>query len=1096
MKSKILCVLASAALFVSALPAYASAGSGFTETGTHHISELGCDAHIYTHDKTGAEVVYIDNDSERREFSICFKTPVSDNKGANHVLEHSLLCGSEKYPAKNIMSYVRDTALADTINATTSDDITYYSLKTSNETEYYNLMDIYLNGIFHPLLLSDENIFRQQGIRLEYRYGNAGYNGVVYNELRINSLDSTENSLSFVSDKLYTSIYGETAPSFNSGGTIDGLKELTYEDVLRVYETYYTPSNCMVYTAGEQDIQKTLKELDGFFDEHEKKSVPIAFADTKSVPSGAISEYNISGDTETVDIGFMSSGVLKTEDVSEQYARDIILNIISARLSDLSPNIYTSGGNSGGIANSALIFSEIPIDEKDVIISSYSAVLSDLAENGFGDKELSDAVDQYISQLRDMNSYSAEESVFEGILYNNDPFYYSELTETADALRSDTSFFTEMLKKYFTENEYSKIIVSGNGAAENDTVPQPDADELERIKAETEAFDAWADEPDDPAVIGSIPTLTLDEVKDAPELSVPVHEEADGIDIYFTEKDVESSASLYFPLCVDTDDLIYTQLLSAYMNAKLYDSGITDAYFGLYAPETASDDIEFKPMFLIGLYGEDIAASAEKVFSFISSGSLWNETELAEYIKNAPSEIIASYHDPYQLSYQLLQSSLSDAQRFYSVTSGCVQQGSPAYYDFLKNIDTSEIPEILGRLNELKNEIILTSKPTAEFSGKDGYDGFKRSMTDHFADAQKKESGSFTLPPGCPSAATITDMEDANHFMISGKYDKNEYSGKLIVLGRVLSSKYAYPTLRGKYGAYGAGVSFYETGMICSASGISDPDLALEAYSGMGEYLRNLDMTQKELDAYIVPAVKEFDEYYYSNSEYGAQSSFTGQNAEYLSRIRNEMLSTTVDDLRGYAGLIDELIAQNGVFAVTGKADADSSGIDFAYYGNAETLTVTPCLTRGPVSFPEDTDEYLTRSDAAVLLAEATADKRPAELAVSFTDIEPGSAYYEAVAELTEKGILNGCSETEFMPDRLITRAEFCAAATKYIFDTSDTPVREYPDVSKDDWFYDQINTMASHGYMTGYEDGTMRPSSPITLTEAKTILERMIRSN
>ena len=1093
MKTKILPILASAALFVSALPAYASAGSGFTETGTHYIAELGCDAHTYTHDKTGAEVVYIANGSERQEFSICFKTPVSDNKGANHVLEHSLLCGSEKYPAKNIMSYVRDTALADTINATTSDDITYYSLKTSNETEYYNLMDIYLNGIFHPLLLSDENIFRQQGIRLEYRDGDVDYNGVVYNELRINSLDSTENSLSFVSDKLYTSIYGDTAPSFNSGGTVNGLKELTYEDVLRVYETYYTPSNCMVYTAGEQDIQKTLKELDGFFAEAERESIPITFTDTKAVPSEHISEYNISGDTVTVDIGFMSSGALKTENVSEQYARDIILNIISARLSELSQNIYTSGGNSGGISNSALIISEIPIDEKDAIISSYSAVLSDLAENGFGDKELSDAVDSYISQLRDMNSYSAEESVFEGILYNHDPFYYAELSEAADALRSNSAFFTEMLKKYFTENEYSKIIVSGNGAAENDTVPQPDDAELERIKAETESFYSWADEPDDPAVIESIPALTLDEVKDAPELAVPVHEETDGIDIYFTEKDSENSASMYFPLCVDTDDLIYTQLLSAYMNAKLYNSGITDAYFGLYAPETASEDIEFKPMFLIGLYGEDIAASAEKVFSFISSGSLWNETELAEYIQNAPSEILSSYHDPYQLSYQLLQSSLSEAQRFYSVTSGCIQQGSPAYYHFLKNIDTSDIPEILGRLNKLKSEIILTSKPTAEFTGNDGYNRFKEFITGYFADAQKKESASFVLPPGYSSAATITDMEDANHFMISGKYDKSTYSGKLIVLGRVLSSKYAYPTLRGKYGAYGAGVSFYETGMICSASGISDPDLALEAYRGMSEYLRGLDMTQKELDAYIVPAVKEFDEYYYSNSEYGAQSSLTGQSSEYFSRIRNEMLSTTVDDLRGCADLIDDLIAQNGVFAVTGKADADSSEIDFAYYGDAETLTITPRLTRGPVSLPADTDEYLTRADAAVLLAEVTADKRPAELAVSFTDIDDGAAYYEAVAELTEKGILNGCSETEFMPERNITRAEFAAAAAKYIFDKPASAIAVYPDVSENDWFCGDVTAMKQLGYINGYEDGTFRPNRPVTRAEAQTILRRMM---
>ena len=304
-------------------------------------------------------------------------------RGANHVLEHALFCGSDKYPVKNIMPYIRENAVAETLNGVTADDITRYEIKTTNETELYNLMDVYLNGIFHPLFLTDENIFKQQGIRLEYTDNGVQYNGVVYNELKLKSLDTAENSLSFIADSFYTSLYGDTAPAFNSGGTVDALKELTYEDLLRVYHTYYVPSNSITYLAGEQDIKRTLSVLDTFFSEFEKQEIPIIFEDTKQTPTETYSEYHITANTQTVDIGFMFSGVPMSEPAEEIFAREIIFNLIQQKMNEVNPNNYTNGGNAGGIANITLIASEVPIGEKDNVIAAYGEILSDFAETGF-----------------------------------------------------------------------------------------------------------------------------------------------------------------------------------------------------------------------------------------------------------------------------------------------------------------------------------------------------------------------------------------------------------------------------------------------------------------------------------------------------------------------------------------------------------------------------------------------------------------------------------------------------------------------------------------------------------------------------------------
>ena len=134
---------------------------------------------------------------------------------------------------------------------------------------------------------------------------------------------------------------------------------------------------------------------------------------------------------------------------------------------------------------------------------------------------------------------------------------------------------------------------------------------------------------------------------------------------------------------------------------------------------------------------------------------------------------------------------------------------------------------------------------------------------------------------------------------------------------------------------------FDATGMTCSTAGLQDIDVAVEVWQGMGDFLRNIDITQKEIEAITVPAVMDFDEYY-NDSDYGATLKFSEKTVQDIKRIRTEMMSVTVEDLRGYADMIDAMVAQGHVFAVTGKAEADSAAVDFGYYANADTLKVSP----------------------------------------------------------------------------------------------------------------------------------------------------------
>lgn len=1093
MKQKIIsAIFAAVMIFNLAFTAVLADNNAFELIGTQESENLNGTIYRYRHKATGAEVIYNDNNSDRREFVLGFKTPPVDSKGANHVLEHALFCGSEKYPTKNIMHYIQNGTSSLYLNGVTADDCTYYLISTSNQTEYYNMIDVYMNGIFHPLFLTDENIFKQQGIRIEYADGKAQYNGVVYNELRIKNLNTEENSVNFLADKLYRAIYGDTTPSYSAGGELADIKNLTYDDLLRVYNTFYIPSNSMTYLSGNQNINKTLDVLDEFFSDNTAKEPELLFEDTKQIPTDKMQEYNVDENTKTVDIGFMFSGVAADADPKDRYANEIVYDIIRQKMEDKGySNMYTVGGNTGGVSALGLMVSRVPIEDRDKVIADHADVLDDLTQNGIDGKD----IDKYVDN-DDRYFYQNFDRVMLGLLYKDDPLAYTETNAMREYYREHKEYFEELLRKYFTENPCSVTIVSGNGVfGTEDSSVNVSADELKKIKRETEEFQKWNDEEDDPAVIAKIPFLTLDEVKDIPEKAEAKLEKQDGIKFYFTEKsDDDISASVYFPLT--ESDVDYAHLMYEFWQ---YQADKDDGeFFPSIAPlENTKNSDEINPHFNLWLSGDSKSESLKKAVSMLQSEEIWNADDLKEYISSAPKKILDSYFDPYFLSGELKDSALSAGGRFSTyIPSNTIVKSSPHYCHFLQSLDTNDIQRIMRRIKTIADKMVNT-KPVVEYIGDSkSYNEFKNTVTDLFGDAKEQTSVKLELPVGYNNAATITKLADANHFMVAATYD--EYSGKMAVLGKVLTTKYIYPTMRGKYGAYGCNISFRSDEMVSAVTGLQDIDFALEIWEGMSDYLRNLNMTQNELNSFIVAAVQDYDEWDYTSSEYGASFALKNKSADECEKIRNEMLSTTVDDIKGYADFVDSLVAQKRVFAVLGKSAADSAKFDFAYYGNGDTLEVTPRLTRNSVEYMKGRndgslalDENITRAEAAEIISRIVADKRGALGEVSFDDVSSDMWYYNAVISLCEKGIISGYENDTFRPNENITRAELAAILSRFIYD-GDTELTAI-DIDAGAWYHDALAKMINAGYIKGYEDGTVKPDRPVTRGEAKIIIDRML---
>ena len=1091
-----------AALLVPVWPARAFAASrgpdnGFTELRTQQAD--GGTYHLLEHTDTGAQVVWLDNGSETREFAVGFRTPPEDSKGANHVLEHSLLCGSEQYPLNDLMHILQNSSVAQEINAYTSEDYTTYVFSTTDEQDFYNLADIYTTCVLFPRLRTEPNIFKQQGIRTEWVNGKAQYNGIVYSELRLRNLDTAQNSLNFVSSQLYENLYGDTSTTFDSGGAIPDILDLTYEDVMRVYDTYYTPSNMLVYTAGEQDIDKTLAMLDKYLDQAGDRNRPEIQIDVAPIaPSQLVQEYYVTEVTQTVDIGFMAHGQsLLDSKKSETWGA--LVTCIQQMLRTQIPDAltYTVGGNAGGVYNVGVILSQVPIAQKDAAVAAMQQALADIAQNGIPSNMLNDALDQQ----EEAQQFGREE-VFTGFAYAEDPLACVGRADVITGLRNDPDYFKTLAAEWM-DSPYQTLVVSGNGATESETYePQLTASELEQVKRDTEDFNAWLDQPDDPAVLARLPMLDLKDFADDPFSMNQTSETAVGVTYYFNEEEQSEapSFSLYFPVEVKNEDAALWCLLCEFLNDRMQAAGLS-GYLGMSSGERYDDPDTLHPALILGGSGEagKTGETVQALAAWLQSPPLTDTAALRDFLSERKSALRALYSDPYYYEYSMMLQASTQPNRFMdSIPAGFVG-ASMSYKDFIDTAVANPDGDaaLLTHMRTLLDGALQRTGVEVEFTGsRADYSDFRQAAAAYLAalPAGTGASSCEWLPQGWPSALVISSNTQAsNHVMLVGAFEnKPDNMAVYDVLSAALTAKYMLPELRDRRGAYGAGLRFEPNGVTMVSSGGVSVDEAVAVFRGAAAFLRTLQLAPSELTGFKVSAVSEFD----SNAEWERASGLglarAGRTQADYAAERAAILAVTEDDLKACADELERMLQQATVFAQTTKSAAADVQYPFSAYVDADTGKVTPQLRN---DIPASNDKTpITRGEVAALLADSLVDQSAAEQPdlSRFTDITPGSTQPDALAKLHDRGLLNGYADGSYRPQEKITRAEFCVIASALAKDNSKTGGQLFRDVSDSHWAHDVIAGMAAQGILKGYGDGTFHPEAPITHQQAVFILQRL----
>lgn len=510
------------------------------------IPDVHAEGYLLRHKKSGARVALLSNDDENKVFNIAFRTPPADSTGVAHIIEHTVLCGSEKYPLKDPFIELVKGSLNTFLNAMTYPDKTMYPVASCNDTDFKNLMDVYLDAVFHPNIYREEKIFRQEGwhYHLENREDPITYNGVVYNEMK-GAFSSSDEVLQRT---IMNTLFPDTAYGVESGGDPEVIPELTYEQFLAFHKKYYHPSNSYIYFYGDMDMTERLTWLDEqYLSNYREAPVDSVIRPQTPFlhPRFVKGDYPVLDDADTVNRAYLTESMVTGDalDVTANVAFSILDYVLLSapgapvRQALLDANIGEDvyGSFEDGILQPYFTITAKNADEnrKDEFLKIIRDTLQDQAENGIDRTALASGINYFEFRFREADYSSYPKGLIYGLnlfdswLYDeNEPFAYLRQLSVFETLKkkAEEGYFEDLIRRYLLDNPYSAVVVltpkkgmereRGEAAAKKlaDLKDSMSEEEIDRMVADTRALAAYQEESDPEEALARLPHLTRGDI--------------------------------------------------------------------------------------------------------------------------------------------------------------------------------------------------------------------------------------------------------------------------------------------------------------------------------------------------------------------------------------------------------------------------------------------------------------------------------------------------------------------------------------------------------------------------------------------------------
>lgn len=963
---------------------------GFTLVREKALKEVGGQVRLWRHDATGAELLSVCNSDENKTFGVNFRTPPRDSTGVAHILEHSVLCGSEKYPVKEPFVELLKSSLQTFLNALTFPDKTCYPVASCNLQDFYNLVDVYIDAVFHPRI--DENVLRQEGWHIEAETPNGPweYKGVVYNEMK--GVYSSPDSV--LMEACQHAVFPHTLYSLDSGGDPAVIPSLTFEAFRNFHAAYYHPSNARFFFWGDDPEDARLALLEKALQPYRRREVAseIPLQPRLKAPWQVEQPYAASGETGEDKAHVAVNWLLCESRETETLFELTMLEHIIAGLpgSPLRKALMDSGLGediAGCGLESELRQAYFSMGLRSVDPTCVSKVeglmldtLTALAEQGVPAPAVEAALNSLEFMLRENNTGSFPRglaAMFRSLsnwLYDGDPFaplaWEKPLASIKQRLAAGEPVFEKAIRRWFLENPHRVVVTLLPDTA---LAARRQREETERLEALRQSMDSAAREkaveeaaalraaqerPDSPEALNTIPSLRKE---DLPEKNLLLPREArtcDGIPLLSHELD--TTGILYACLALNLS-AVPARLLPL---APLYARALTElgtrrrdyvelgfeisAHTGSLgaAPILLAHRKDASPVLYLSLAGK---CTAEKVDRMVA---------LMEEILREPD---------FDNRERFVQMVLEEKARME-------QAVVPSGHAFVNTRLSGRLSQV-GRLGEALNGVSALSflrelcrrveedwpsvaadlsKLHALIVRREG------AVLDRTADASlltASESPLLSLAQGLPSCPLAPEklelpaLPGAELLSIPAQVNYvglglsllgtgYRYHGSLAVIMRHLRMGYLWDRVRVQGGAYGCSARYSRASGAFTFASYRDPNVAktLAVYRATADYLGNLSLSEADITRAVVGAIGDVDAYMLPGAKGAASFSrwLAGESEEERQRYREELLGTRLSDFHDFASFLARGL-EKSVPCVMGGADA-------AAVAQAEGWVVTPVL--------------------------------------------------------------------------------------------------------------------------------------------------------
>ena len=945
------------------------------------VKEVDSFALTLRHKLSGARVLVFSNEDDNKVFNIGFRTPPKDESGVPHIIEHTVLCGSKNFPAKDPFVELVKGSLNTYLNATTYPDKTMYPVASCNDKDFQNLMHVYMDAVFYPNIYQYEEIFKQEGwhYELDSEDGELTYNGVVYNEMK--GAYSSEES---VLDRfIMKGLFPDNTYAKESGGNPKYIPDLTYEEYLDFHRTYYHPSNSYIYLYGNMDIEERLDFMDKEYLSHfpaitVDSEIPLQkpFTEIKDLQK----KYAVAQDADCSEKTYYAFAV----------AMDVTLDQNICRAFDLLSYVLVE--MSGAPLKQALldagIGSDIDVEFCDILRQSYFVVstknakpgmkdkfeevirttLEKLVREGIDKKALEAAINgnEFREREGDYGSFPKgllySLKLFKTWLYDDDDVYSAlRYEECYPFLREQlkTDYYEKLIQTYILDNTHGVLIEMNPEPGMTVQAEEELREKLAKYKesltteqrkqlvADTKALHAYQEEPTPKEILEKIPMLKREDIEKKVRPYQNEVKEIEGVTT--VHHDIVTNGIVYLNMFFDAKELeeyipqiSFLTTLLGYMDTREYTYNQFDTETNYYTGGIASDlsvygkyqskedymlKFEVRTKVLRSKLKEALHLIGEMLFETIFTDEKHLREVVAESRSRLKVKLQSSGHAVAAMrakSYQSVTATLSD------------NYAGIGYYEYLVRLDEhfdEEKEKLIKGCKQLLSELLKKEKLVLSVTGsQEDYEEVEQCMKafleqlSAYEKAQEKETKenvlqSYPVVLEKKQEAFQTPAE-IQYVATAGSYDTKQISfGIMNVVRQLLNYDFLWNTVRVKGGAYGVSCTFNREGEGAFTS-YRDPNLSasLQAYKDAAQFLRDFDADEREITKTIIGTISGLDTPLTPNMK-GRRSMngyFTGIPVAALQEERDAILSCSLEDIQAAADVIEQ-IANSGNICVIGK---------------------------------------------------------------------------------------------------------------------------------------------------------------------------------